>query len=59
MAGKIPYYVSKDFSTDLKKYYDGSLGGVEKDIENSYKTKLMRTCKREKEFSKNSNACDQ
>lgn len=51
MAGKIPYYVTKDFRTELQKYYDGSLGDLEKDVKYSYKTKLMRACEREKRYS--------
>lgn len=51
MAGKIPYYVTKDFSAELQKYYNGSLGDLEKDIKYAYKRKLKRACEREKEYS--------
>lgn len=51
MGGKIAYYVTKDFSMELQKYYDGSLGDLEKDVKYSYRTKLERACKREKEYS--------
>lgn len=51
MAGKIPYYVTTDFSAKLQKHYNGSLGDLEKDVKNAYKTKLERACKRENDYS--------
>lgn len=52
MAGKIPYYVTKDFSFELQNYYNGSLGDLEREVKNAYKTKLERACKREQKYSK-------
>lgn len=52
MAAKIPYYVSRDFSANLKHYYKSSLGKLEKDVKNEYKTKLAQACNREKKQSK-------
>lgn len=51
MAGKIPYYVTKNFKVELQDYYNGSLGNIEKEIKNAYKMKLKRACKRENEYS--------
>lgn len=51
MAGKIPYYVTKDFSAELQKYNNGLLGDLEKDVKNAYKSKLKRACKHEKKYS--------
>lgn len=51
MAGKIPYYVTKDFTAEIQKYYSGSLGDVEKDVKTEYKMKLERACQREKSYS--------
>lgn len=52
MAAKLPYYVGRDFFTDLKYYYQGSLGKLEKDVKNEYLRKLTNACNREKSLSK-------
>lgn len=52
MGAKIPYYVTRHFTTDLEHYYQGSLGKLEKEVKNEYKNKLASACNREKEQSK-------
>lgn len=57
IAGKIPYYVTKDFGAKLQKHYNGLVGDLEKDVKNAYKTKLERACKRERDYSMYFDSC--
>lgn len=51
-AGKIPYYVTRDFSAELDDHYGGLLIKLEKDVKKEFKIKLIDACDLEKRHSK-------